>query len=646
MPDLKEDKKELATNRLLEILRGDSEDESQEAPDGLLGLSEEEQIALSGETQPAEAEKDKLSGLKESLSLDSILDKIRSKVRNFINPRQGLIGIDIGTDSIKYVYFVEEKHETVLKDIGIRKVEEHYTGDPAKKVENIRKAINELIPKELKNTTLVSTTVFGQNVSIKKISLPKIPKKELRDAVVWNAKKDLPFSGNDATIDFKILGETQEKGVDKIEVLAAIVEQKLIDDQVKLFESIGVEPAKILAIPLSIYYNFLLFSDNPDEASGVVIDIGAKVTNIIFIHEGNLQFAREISTGGDDITNAMVGTITGTEGSVKIDKEEAERLKFIHGIPSDDMLLTTDHGITLNQIASLMRPAIERLTVQIQRSFDYYRTKFPYDEPEKIYLSGGTALLKNIDTFLADGLNKSVEILNPFNKIKIEPGLEEEKNVSDVAPSLSVAVGTAFSDKKGINLLPRELKDKLLFAVQKRILTVAAAVVLFIISTMSFFAFTEYNSVNGELEQARIDKQPSDTNQNIFTVLNNQRTRIIDKQRADESDYQKFAGTTQIKDYLYLLSMYTPRIISLEEVSIDLTERNTFSLFGRIFTDLSFAEIELSDFFIKLKNTGMFSRISGYETDPAALEIDMALVMENSKWFQINWGLAPSVNYE
>ncbi|MCH7782353.1 pilus assembly protein PilM [candidate division KSB1 bacterium] len=390
----------------------------------------------------------------------------------------------------------------------------------------------------------------------------------------------------------------------------------------------------------------MLFSDNPDEASGVVIDIGAKVTNIIFIHEGNLQFAREISTGGDDITNAMVGTITGTEGSVKIDKEEAERLKFIHGIPSDDMLLTTDHGITLNQIASLMRPAIERLTVQIQRSFDYYRTKFPYDEPEKIFLSGGTALLKNIDTFLADGLNKSVEILNPFNKIKIEPGLEEEKNVSDVAPSLSVAVGTAFSDKKGINLLPRELKDKLLFAVQKRILTLAAAVVLFIISTMSFFAFTEYNSVNGELEQARIDRQPSDTNQNIFTVLNNQRIQIIDKQRTDESDYQKFAGTTQIKDYLYLLSMYTPRIISLEEVSIDLTERNTFSLFGRIFTDLSFAEIELSDFFIKLKNTGMFSRISGYETDPAALEIDMALVLENSKWFQINWGLPPSVNYE
>lgn len=644
MHDLKEDKKELATNRLLEILRGDADDEIQEAPDIQLGLSDEEQIALSGEHKPVEAEKRKLPGLKESISIDSILELVRSKFQNFINPRQGLIGIDIGTDSIKYIYCVEEKHKTILKDIGIRKIEEHYTGDPAKKVENIKKAINELIPKELRETTYVSTTISGQNVSIKKVSMPKIAKKELHDAVIWNAKKDLPFSGDDATIDFKILGETQEKGIDKIEILAAVVDQKLIDDQVKLFGSIGVEPSKILAIPLSIYYNFLHLSDNPDEATGVVIDIGAKITNIIFVHEGNLQFAREISTGGDDITNAMVGTIIGTKGSVKIDKEEAERLKFIYGIPSDDSIHTTEHGITLNQIASVMRPAIERLTVQIQRSFDYYRTKFPYEEPDKVFVSGGTALLKNIDVFLADGLNKTVEILNPLQKIEIEPGLEDEKNVSDVAPSLAVAIGTAFSDKKGINLLPKELKEKLLFAVQKRILILAAAVIVLFMSTLSFFAYSEFNSVNINLAEARISRQDPDDKQNTYNSLIDERNQIINRQRSDESYYQAFAGTMQIKDFLYLLSMETPRIISLEEVSIDITNRNTFSLFGRIFTDLSFSQFKLNDYFKRLEKTGMFSGISPYETDPVALEIDQPL--DNSKWFKIDWRVPPTVNYE
>jgi len=539
---------------------------------------------------------------------------------------------------------LRKKNQTILKDIGIRKIEEHYTGDPAKKAENIRKGINELIPKELKNTTYVSITVFGQNVSIKKVTMPKIAKKELHDAVIWNAKKDLPFSGDDATIDFKVLGETKEKGIDKIEVLAAVVEQKLIDDQIKLFDSIGVEPTKILAVPLSIYYNFLQLSDEHDEVTGVVIDIGAKITNIIFIHEGNLQFAREISTGGDDITNAMIGTIVGSKGAVKIDKEEAERLKFIHGIPSDDTIQTTDNGITLNQIASVMRPAIERLTVQIQRSFDYYRTKFPYDEPDKVFVSGGTALLKNIDVFLSDGLNKTVEILDPFKRMEIAPGLEDEKNVSEVAPSLAVAVGTAFSDKKGINLLPKELKDKLLFAVQKRVLMLAAAVIVFFMGTMSFFAFSELISVNNELTESRISRQDPDEKQNAYDLLIDEKNQIINKQLADESYYQDFAGSTQIKDFLYLLSMYTPRKISLEEVSIDLTERNTFSLFGRIFTDLSFVQFELNDYFKDLEKTGMFSRISPYEIDPVALEIDQPL--ENSKWFQIDWGLAPTVNYE
>lgn len=646
MLDANSDKKELATNRLLEILRGDAVEEESSAIDAHLGLSDEEQEALAGGDRPSGAKESILPDLKQSFSVKSIVDGVWRKAKSIIYPTTGKIGIDIGSESIKYVYFAQENDEYILKDMGIRKIEEHYTGDPEKKLDNLKKALNEMIPEELKKSAAISATVYGRNVSIKKVSMPKIAKKDLKDAVIWNAKKDLPFSGDNATIDFKITGEVEEQGIEKIEILAAVVEQTLIENQIKLFDSISIEPTNISAIPLSIYYNFLNYSDDPENAKGVVIDIGAKMTNIIFVQDGNLQFAREITTAGNDISEGMVGTLSSTDGVIKIDLEEAERLKFVYGIPSGDVLRTTDHGVSLTQIASIMRPALERLMVQIQRSFDYYRTKFPYEEPEKVYITGGTALLKNIEEFLAEGLNKSVKILDPLKKITVDPALEEEKNISGVAPSLSVAIGTVFSDKKGINLLPQELKDKLLFSIQKRILSVAAIFVFLIMSAFSFFAFTEYRSVSKDLERSRVEKLPSDTNQSAYTLMKGQIDQIVNDMQAEESYYQAFAGQRQIKDYLYLLSMMTPRQISLESVTVEMTNTNTITLFGRIFTDLSFAQFELNSYFKKLESSGMFQRIYPYISGQQELELDPEMVQDNSLWFEIVCDLYPTVNYD
>ena len=612
MPDKIKDKKELATNRLLEILRGDSAQETAPLVDEQLALSDEEQAALSGEVQVAGDTEPAPHGAEKLSIVHSLIDAILTKAQNIIKLKKGIIGIDIGSDSIKYVYCIKEKKNYIVKDIGIRKIEEHYTGDPKKKIENIKKAIDELISEELKKTSSIATTVFGPNVSIKKITLPKLQKKEMKDAIIWNAKKDLQFSGDDATFDYRILGKVEEQGIEKTEVLVAAAENSLINERIQFFNSLSIEPAKILAIPLSIYSNFLHFAGDPENSNGAVIDIGLKMTNIIFVQDGNLQFAREISIGGDDITEAMVGTLSGSDGVVKIDKEEAERLKFVYGIPPEDAVRTTEHGISLNQIASVMRPALERLLVQIQRSFDFYRTKFPYEEPDKVYLTGGTALLKNIKGFLAEGLNKDVEVLNPFKGVIVDQKLEEEKNVSEVAPSLAVAVGSVFSDAESINLLPQELKDKMLFAVQKKILSVAAAFIFFIMILMSVFVYSEFRSVSAQLTQLQTAKQPGDALQAQRMQFAGQINKLKNEQIADRQNFEAFAGTIQIIDYLKLLSTLTPHYIVLESVIVDLHESNMLNLLGRINVDISETEFFLSHYLRQLENSGLFLRVNPY----------------------------------
>ncbi|MFC1554498.1 pilus assembly protein PilM [candidate division KSB1 bacterium] len=619
MSDKKEDKKELATNRLLEILRGDSENaEAVSQTEERLGLTDEEQSALESSHEIYEDNKDG-SKKKDILSvLKEIFDDSINKIQKLTGSQKGMIGIDVGSDSIKFVLFQKGKTGFVLKDMGSRKIEEHYTGDPKKKIENLNRAVNELISSDLKSKVDFSITVYGPEVSIKKISLPKMTGNELKEAIYWNAKKDLPFPPENAAIGYRIIGTVEDQGMEKTEVIVAAVDRKLISEKIEYFEKLDIHPVNISPVPLAIYNNFQHYSEITGQTNGVVIDIGARMSHIIFVEGGNLQFAREISTGGDDITKGMMGSLSGSDGVVKIDREEAERLKFVYGIPSDDIIKTTEHGISLSQVSSVMRPTLERLLVQIQRSFDYYRTKFPFEEPDKVFITGGTSLLKNIVEFISDGLDKQVEILNPLRGIIVDPELEEEKSVSSVAPSLTVAIGSILGSKNKINLLPQEMKEKLLFDVQKIYVGLAAGVAFFIILLMSFFANSSINELQTTYEEDKQDSVGSTTYNTAYNTLLAQKAVEENKILMEQQNYEKFAGTVQLYDYILFLSGVHKDYIIIDYIKIDLERDNILDIAGRINVDRVSAETMLTDYQLQYVQSGMFQSVVPFTSGDVA----------------------------
>ncbi|MFC1564286.1 type IV pilus assembly protein PilM [candidate division KSB1 bacterium] len=627
MPDVKEDKKELATNRLLEILRGeDVEDVDSGGAVDRIGLSQEEEIALTtpvsedDKVEPILAKKKRPKGKSFGFSFgkksfQDVIENIVIKLKSLIIPQSRMIGIDIGSDSIKYVHIEESKKQFVLKDMGTRKIEGVLANDPESKKAAILDALKDLIPEETRKQGDFAVSVFGPNVSIKKINLPQLPKKEIADAIEWNAKKELPFPAENAKIDHIILGPTMEDGVEKTEVLVAAVDQNLIDEVIELFKSLDVEPAKILPVPLSLYYNFLRSIEDEKNATGLVIEIGATLSNIIFINNGNLQFAREISIGGDDITIGMIGTISTVDGVVKIDREEAERLKYVYGVPDLESTEVIEKGVSLNQIGSLMRPSLERLLVQIQRSLDYYRSKFPgTSDIDTVYISGGTALMKNFPEFLGDGLGKEIKILDPLKDLIIDKKLEEEKNPRSVAPSLTVALGNVFSDKNGINLVPEEFKLKSLYNIQKRIVGLAAAVILIIISTLSVSVMMENGEIGSELDTLKsqtIDNTEFTQAQQLQLQLNTIQQAI----QTDRDRINSLTGGANMVDYLKLLSSMTPDYITLQSVSlissVGMVKRLTID--GWIEVSKSDNEVYLAAFNNKLDTSGLFSKVEPFE---------------------------------
>jgi len=114
-----------------------------------------------------------------------------------------------------------------------------------------------------------------------------------------------------------------------------------------------------------------------------------------------------------------------------------------------------------NQIAVALRPTLERFNTEITRTVNYYYRTFKINRIERLYLTGGTSRLKNIDKFLTFNLQNvnigSIEKLNPLEAVKgwTDSGvLHHEMVMEEASPHLSAAFGLTIDKGGRVNLLP------------------------------------------------------------------------------------------------------------------------------------------------------------------------------------------------
>jgi cell division ATPase FtsA len=185
------------------------------------------------------------------------------------------------------------------------------------------------------------------------------------------------------------------------------------------------------------------------------------VASINLFKNNALQFTREMSVAGDSFTKCLTGTIVGDNFQLNLNLAQAEALKIRFGIPKEDATDQTDEGISLTQIRAALRPTLRRFSNEIQRSFDYYKEQFLEEKISKIYLSGGSSKLKNLDAFICESFAVPVEVLNPFQRIGLSTALKhKEAELAEIAPRLTLALGLAIGRAQSLNLIKEEKKKK------------------------------------------------------------------------------------------------------------------------------------------------------------------------------------------
>ncbi|OQY27902.1 MAG: hypothetical protein B6244_09125 [Candidatus Cloacimonetes bacterium 4572_55] len=345
------------------------------------------------------------------------------------------VGLDIGSHSIKVVEVERRDSRYRLKNYAIREIlpEGQSLESEGPSENDVIGALNEAFreikvkPKRVKK---LGSSIGGQAVTVKQIRSISLAPEELESSLTFEARKYLPPDEAEAVLDFQVLkGDISTSHMD---ILLVASSRKGFNQHMDLLEAVGCKPGIVDVDSLSIINSYLLLNSVPDEGILVMLNIGAKKTNLIVLNPNGLFFTRDISYGGNHFTDDV-------RVSKGLDAAMAERSKKEEGVFAPVSQEETD-GISLGHagLGLSRRTTQENLANEVTRSLRYYVKESGHNEFWKILLAGGSAKIPQLDEFLEEKLRVPVEVFDPTVQLEMGRGVSLDKE-----PQLAQAIGLA-----------------------------------------------------------------------------------------------------------------------------------------------------------------------------------------------------------
>jgi type IV pilus assembly protein PilM len=334
-----------------------------------------------------------------------------------------LVGLDIGSSSIKAVELKLTKAGYELVSFGMETLAQDTVVDGAiMDAPQVANAISKIFDTQRIKTKNVATSVSGHSVIVKRVPLPLMSEEELYDRIPAEASQHIPFDIADVNLSYQLL-ESMDSQMD---VLLVAVKKDKILNHTNVLAQAGKAPV-VVDIDAFALQNCFEVNYEPDAGQTVaLLNIGASVMNINIVRGGVPLFTRDVSVGGAQYTDAL-------QKELDLSFEDAERLKRGDQLPS----------VSDEQKQQILRSVSDILTLEIQKTFDFFRATASGENIQRIYVAGGTARVPGLVDLLREEFAMPVDELNPFRKVMLNPARHTDDQIRELSPRLAIAVGLA-----------------------------------------------------------------------------------------------------------------------------------------------------------------------------------------------------------
>ena len=264
-----------------------------------------------------------------------------------------------------------------------------------------------------KNTifTVQSTSIIRRDLDI-----PHVKQNEMESMIRFEIEQYLPIDLNEYIIEYKVLEEKQDN---KLRILIAALPKEIAEDYLEITHKMNLEPKALDINSNAVSKLFGIKQQINDHAynlenTAAFIDMGCSNINISILSKGLFQFSRLIPTGGKELTSAIAEAYGMTMEEAEKKKRSSINLNNGAGFHDDAVL------------DEMVRNIVFRWTEEIQRVFQFYKTRNANNDINEVYIYGGTSNLRGIAEYMENTWNL------PTRKIKSLSSVTFGKDMDDI----------------------------------------------------------------------------------------------------------------------------------------------------------------------------------------------------------------------
>jgi len=327
-------------------------------------------------------------------------------------------GLDIGSSAVKVVQLRHSGGRPTLTGYAMVSLPpDTITDGTIRDARAATSAIKEAVVKAGIKSTEAAIAVCGRDLIIKKVQIPEVPAKEVNDVVMLEAEHHIPFAIDEVFIDHQTVG--RHDGV--MDLILVAVKKSKVTEYMSVVEEAGLAPSVVDVDGFALGNQFELNYPAERNEAVALIDIGAAIMKTNVLRGGATIFARDIPFGGNNYTQAIAQRL-----SIPFDQAEAAKLG-------------RDVGVKWESVVPPLETVSRELSLEVQRTFDYFASTAESERIGKIVLAGGCAQLPGLNEYLSSNWGIPVELARPFERIGVASAYADE--VAAMAPALAVAVG-------------------------------------------------------------------------------------------------------------------------------------------------------------------------------------------------------------
>ncbi len=558
---------------------------------------------------------------------------IRPWISSLSFQKKVTIGVDIGHTHIKLAKVLRSDKNLELLDYLDIPFSASISIKDAKILKTLKSALDQFC--DGISGYEIWGAIQSANVETHCIRIPKLPRKQIPNAIFWTFTKKTSFDKNLEILDYEILGDISESGVKKSQVLVFKAPRDEINTFRFAFQKIGYPLKGISIAPFAIQNLFRTKIIAYTQEDTCCLFIGRDWSRIAIYSQGNLVLSRGIKAGmrsmveainialkkeddwgGDPHRTSMAGEEEYKHASIAINPRAQKMFFDFIGVPPLGTSKTSNNEqVDQAQIFQMVVPAMERLIRQVERTFEHYILNFNTEGVKRVFISGQIIANPTIVDHFGTQLDLPVIPMNPFaanslfaRNVRIPESVSERESY---VPAIGLALS---SNAITPNLLFTHEDKDIVESIRRNNMRILTACMLCLMVMIGVFSWQQKQLDHKRWQIDKLDNQLLAYNPPVEKdLLLGLYAKTKHKRQILADIVQRYTPAAIVKE----ISQITPANIRLLTIDAAFAQnknngdKSTVSLVtieGIVFGDTSTFETSLTSYLLSLKNSPLFQK--------------------------------------